>query len=156
MTSTNKPNRRTVVAGQAALAVAAALPAGSGAMAATGTPVPGTAADTTRAPARWATATAEDLQPFIGQRFRVETAGHGSVVLRLHAVEPVRSGPHRPADLPRAEGVIAVFDSPDKDALAALGHGTHRMRHPRLGNAALYMGPVPSRSQGQLIEVILN
>lgn len=160
MIITTKPTRRAVVAGQAALTVAAALPGAASALtaagdAASGTSEPATAA-AARPPARWTTATAEDLEPYIGQRFRVRTADRGSVVLRLKSVEPARSGPDRPADLPRAEGVSALFESPDQDILVGLGHQTHRVRHARLGSADLFMGPIPTRDGGHLIEVILN
>ncbi len=156
MNSNNKPTRRTVLAGQAALLAAAAAPGAAQAL----TPVAETAA-TNAAPTasilpRWETATAEELKQFIGQRFQVQTAEHGNVVLRLKSVEPVHSGAARPAELARADGVSAIFESPDQEALVALGHQTHKVRHARLGSTDLFMGPVPTRNGDPVIEVLLN
>ena len=38
--------------------------------------------------ARWDTATAEDLEPFVGDRFRVRIKGYGGIVMRLVAAYP--------------------------------------------------------------------
>ncbi len=158
MSSSSKLNRRTFVAGQAALATAAALPTAVAASATTETAA--TAATRARAaacgPAHWHSATAVELRQFIGDRFRVQTRDHGSVVLRLSAVEPIHSGAARPKSLPRSEGVIAVFDSPDMAPLVEIGHDTHRVRHARLGQADLFMGPSPRRDGSHVIELILN
>ena len=91
----------------------------------------------------------------VGERFRVTSSVAGDVVLKLVAIEPVKSGPARPG-LPRAEGVSLVFDSPDKAPLVACGDGIHRLSHPRLGAADLYFGPRCKRDGDHVIEVILN
>ena len=156
MINDHNPTRRAVVAGPVALAAVATLPTASAALTPASETAPAATATITSGPPRWDTATAEVLEKFVGQRFKVRTAENGSVILRLKSVEPVRSGPARPADLPRAEGVSAIFESPDQDALVQLGHQTHIVRHRQLGTAALFMGPVPTLDGGPVIEVILN
>lgn len=151
-------SRRTVLAGKAALAGLAALPGAALAR----SPVPGDAAATPAPapgalqPPRWHDATAEELAALVGDRFRISTRDHGDLVLRLKAVEPGRSGPARPGDLARRESVTAVFDSPDAAPLVADGDGLHRVWHPRMGAADLYMTSVPRRSGGADIEIVLN
>lgn len=149
MDNNNTLSRRAFMATNAALAAAATLPAGTAAASA-GTPPAG------GAPLRWTTATAQELSGLVGDRFRVRSAEAGELVLRLVAVEPVNSGPARPADLRRAEGVVAVFDSPDKAPLVQCGHATHRVSHPRLGSADLFFGPICRRGGGHVIEMVLN
>lgn len=151
-------SRRTVLAGKAALAGLAALPGAALAR----SPVSG-GTDKALAPAsaalqppRWHDATAEELAALVGDRFRISTRDHGDLVLKLKAIEPGSSGPARPGDLPRRESVTAVFDSPDAAPLVADGDGLHRVWHPRMGAADLYMTAVPRRSGGADIEIVLN
>ena len=154
-------SRRAVLAGKAALAGLAVLPGAafargvvSGQAAAPSGGVTPTAA--APLPPRWHDATAEELAALVGDRFRFSTMGHGDLVLKLKAVEPGASGPARPGDLSRRESVTAVFDSPDAGPLVADGDGLHRVWHPRMGAADLYMTAVPRRSGGADIEIVLN
>ncbi len=92
----------------------------------------------------------------IGDRFRINSRDTGELVLKLVSVEPVNSGPARPSHLPREEGVVALFDSPDKAPMVECGCGIYRVSHARLGSADLYMGPSPLRHGGHVLEVVLN
>ncbi|WP_305968676.1 MULTISPECIES: hypothetical protein [unclassified Mameliella] len=154
-------SRRAVLAGKAALAGLAALPGAALARGDAAAPdalhggPAERAADALRPP-RWHDATAEELRPLVGDRFRVSTPRHGDMVLRLKAVEAGHSGMDRPAHLPRRESVTAIFDSPDSAPLVADGDGLHRVWHPRMGAADLYMTAVPRRSGGADIEIVLN
>lgn len=154
-------SRRAVLAGKAALAGLVALPGvalartPAGAAAPTATAAP-TVTPAALRPPRWHDATAEELAALVGDRFRVSTREHGDLVLKLVAVEGSTSGAARPAHLPRREGVTAVFDSPDAAPLVADGDGLHRVWHPRMGAADLYMTAVPRRSGGADIEIVLN
>ena len=94
--------------------------------------------------------------PLIGDRFRISTSQHGDLVLRLKAVEAGHSGLDRPGHLPRRESVTAVFDSSDSAPLVSDGDGLHRVWHPRMGAADLYMTAVPRRAGGADIEIVLN
>jgi hypothetical protein len=160
MTVLNRLSRRTVLAAQAALAGLTALP--GLAMASTapvlGAEVDGCATQGGKAciPARWHTATAEELAGYIGDRFRVNSAKHGTLVLKLVAVEAHKSGPARPVDLQRREGVTAVFESRDMAPLVADGHGTYRVSHPHIGAADLFASATPRRFGGHHIEIVLN
>jgi hypothetical protein len=152
MTDTSAINRRRFLATQAVGAAAlAALP---GAAVATGTDTLG--AGVPRGATDWARATAAELEPLIGQRFRLQSRSGEALVLRLIGVEPVGSGLDRPADLPRREGAIALFDSPDMAPLVQAGHGLARVSHPALGAADLYLAAVPRRDGGTVIEIVLN
>lgn len=106
--------------------------------------------------ADWTTATATELEPFIGDRFRVSSDTAGELVLKLVEVIPGNSGPHRPSHLARKESVIAVFDSPDKAPLVDCGHATHTFRHSVLGTADLFAGSVCNRAGEHTIEVVLG
>ncbi|MBW4982431.1 hypothetical protein KZZ07_07750 [Mameliella sp. CS4] len=154
-------SRRAVLAGKAALAGLAALPGAAFARGdATGPDTlhggPAATASGALRPPRWHDATAEELMPLIGDRFRISTSQHGDLVLRLKAVEAGHSGMDRPGHLPRRESVTAVFDSPDSAPLVSDGDGLHRVWHPRMGAAELYMTAVPRRSGGADIEIVLN
>ncbi|KMW57529.1 hypothetical protein AIOL_002494 [Candidatus Rhodobacter oscarellae] len=96
------------------------------------------------------------MAKLIGDRFRINSPDTGELVLKLVGVEPINSGPDRPAHLPRAEGVVAVFDSPDKNPVVECGCGIYRVSHARLGAADLYMGPSPLRRGGHVVEMVLN
>jgi hypothetical protein len=156
MTILSSLSRRTFLASQAALATLAGLTGAASAA----TSAPATLDDAALGPAtgpvRWDTATADQLEQFIGDRFRVRSREHGDFVLRLVEVEPIRSGPHRPAHLRRSEGSVAVFDSPDGPELAAYGDQILRLSHARLGQAELFMGPTPLRNGRQVLEAVLN
>ena len=147
MTKPTRIDRRDFVLRNAAIAVAAAVPTGALASVADAPP---------RGPLNWRTASTAELEPLIGQRFRVSSADSGTIALRLIGVEPVHSGTARPEGLARTEGVIAVFDSPDKAALVAAGHGMHRVSHPQIGSADLFIGPVRERNGDDLLEIVLN
>ncbi|WP_298360534.1 hypothetical protein [uncultured Litoreibacter sp.] len=152
----DKVSRRMVLAGQAALAGLATLPSIATARSVTvGVDASGVAAAPKLQP-RWDTATAEELAPFIGQRFRVKSAEHGNLVLKLISVEPGRSGAARPVDLARREAVTAVFDSPDLAPLVADQYGSYQVHHPQIGSAELYMTASPRRHGGNYVEVVLN
>ncbi|WP_417207642.1 DUF6916 family protein [Antarctobacter sp.] len=156
----NSLTRRAVLAGQAALAGLTALPGMALARtetAAPAVPAVGTAAApvAVKAP-RWHDATAEELASLVGDRFRVSTKAHGDIVLKLVALEPGASGPARPGDLVRRESVTALFDSPDIAPLVADGHGVHRVWHPRMGAADLFMTAVPRKHGGADIAIVLN
>ena len=152
----NRISRRAMLVGQAALAGVAAVPG----MAATRNALTGGLetgpAVRTCGPARWHSATAEELHGHIGERFRVQTRDHGNLVLKLVSVESHNSGGARPDDLPRREGVTAYFESPDIAPLVAEGHGVHRVSHPRIGSADLYMSAMPRRYGGHYVEIVLN
>ncbi len=151
MTLSFKMNRRSYLTGQA-VAVAAA----SSGVAAPALACPAHDAAQSSAPVDWRTATAPELERFVGDRFQVTSMDGSRAVLRLVAVEPVPFGPDMPADLPRREGVIAVFDSPDKAPLVDAGHQTRRLRHPVLGSADLFLGPVRKRDGDDVLEVTLT
>jgi hypothetical protein len=153
MTEDNSLTRRSFLATNAAVAAATALPIGAAAAHAA---APVAVADPKTGPVRWTTATAAEFEGLVGDRFRVSSPETGNVVLRLIAVEPVDSGPARPSDLNRSEGLVAVFDSPDKAPLVQCGHATHKVSHPRLGSADLFLGPICKRSGGHVIEMVLN
>lgn len=155
----NKLSRRAVLAGKAALAGLAVLPAAARARA------PGVAGPAAQAPGgegaavlppRWHDATAEELAALVGQRFRATSPAHGALALKLEALEPGVSGAARPAHLPRREGVVAIFDSPDAGPLIAEGGGHLTLWHRRMGAAELYATAVPRRSGGARIEIVLN
>lgn len=144
-----KLTRRGFVAVNAAAAATLATSQGANAFCAKGH-----ATETVRAD--WMTASARELEPFIGDRFRVSSPQAGDLVLRLVAVEPANSGSDRPTHLPRKESVIAVFDSPDKAPLVDCGHATHTFRHHVLGTTDLFAGPVCNRAGDHMIEVALG
>lgn len=159
MKSIYELSRRAVVIGQAGLAGLAALPSVAWAHSSTQTVRVAEAIPTATVPAlppRWDTATAQELSPFVGQRFRVKSKEHGTLVLKLVAVEASRSGPDRPLALKRREGVRATFDSPDAGPLVADGDGTYRVSHPQIGAADLFMSASPRRYGGSYLEVVLN
>ncbi|WP_146344150.1 DUF6916 family protein [Phaeobacter marinintestinus] len=149
MTSEIKMNRRTYLTGQA-VAVAAATVAAPA--------VACTKGQSAKSAGRvyWNNATAADLERFVGDRFKVASEDGSAAVLRLVAVEPVPFGSDAPASLPRSEGVIAVFDSPDKAPIVAGGHQTRRVRHPVLGSADLFLGPVRKRNGDDVLEITLT
>jgi len=155
MSILNQISRRTVLVGQAALAGLGALPG----MALARNPAAtdcATEGGSACVPARWHSTTAEELAAHVGDRFRVSSPEHGNLVLKLVAVEPHASGAARPGDLPRREGVTALFESPDMAPLVADGYGTYRVSHPRIGAADLYLSAAPRRSGGNYIEAVLN
>jgi len=144
-------SRRGFMAANAAAAALTTVPLATSA----GTPSP-TGATIKSSPMTWTQISADGFESLIGDRFHVSTAEAGAVVMTLIAVERVDSGPHRPSDLPRSHGITAVFDSPDKQPLIDCGHATHRVSHPRLGSADLFMGPTCLREGGHEIEIVLN
>jgi hypothetical protein len=149
----NKVTRRKVMAAQAAVAGLAVLPGGVSA-----STMPDSTAPVANpvAAAHWHSATATELAPHIGERFRVSTQEYGTIVLKLVAVEAGPESVDRPEGLARRAGVVAVFDSPDMAPLVADGHGLHRVSHPRIGSADLYMVASPRRNGGSFIEIVLN
>ncbi len=147
MTDTNHIDRRGFVLRNAALAAAAAVPTGA---------LASVSDSPLRGPLDWRTLGATELEPLIGQRFRVSSPETGTIALRLIGVEPIQSGSQRPEGLPRAEGVIAVFDSPDKAPLVDAGHSILRISHARIGSADLFIGPVRERNGDHLLEIVLN
>lgn len=107
-------------------------------------------------PFNWLTSGAAELEVHIGRRFRFQDENGHSTAMRLIAVEPVNSGPNRPTDLPRAEGVIAVFDGPDAASLAEAGDRMYRVGALGLGMASVMAGPTPRRDGSNMIEIVLN
>lgn len=153
MTSDTNLSRRSYLASQTALAAAAAVvPSVSLAHTNASLSEPASASG----PVTWLTATAADLQRFIGDRFRVTSPDGSVAVLHLLDVETVPFGADAPADLPRTEGVIAVFDSPDKAPLVEAGHLTRRVSHLHLGSADLFIGPVRERDGTDVLELTLS
>ncbi|MFT5623565.1 MAG: hypothetical protein ACI8Z0_000053 [Lentimonas sp.] len=161
MTVLNRISRRTVLVAQAALAGLSVLPGMASARTAStldaNAGTTGCAAQSKAClPARWHSATADELASYVGDRFRVDSAVHGALVLKLVALEAHASGQSRPAGLTRREGVTAVFESSDMAPLVADGYGTYRVSHPRIGAADLYLSASPRRGGGNYIEVVLN
>ena len=153
----NQISRRNMMAGQAALAGLAIFPGRAASH--TGSATPNGAATGSPAdclPARWHNATADELAGFVGDRFRVRSRDHGDLVLKLVAVESHQSGESRPGNLPRREGVTLVFDSVDMAPLVRDGYGVHRVSHPRIGSAELFMSASPRRGGGNYVDVVLN
>lgn len=146
--------RRMVLAAKAALAGGLSLPGTAFAAARSGTAQD--AAIAKLAPARWPTATAEEMQAFVGQRFRVRTQEHGTLAIRLIDVESPASDPARPAHLPRRVGLSAMFDGPDADLLGPLGDGMQSISHPRIGTTDAFLKPIARPNGGYQIEMILN
>ncbi|WP_299210998.1 hypothetical protein [uncultured Tateyamaria sp.] len=147
--------RRTFLAAKAMLAGSFALPAG--AIAATsGASEMAVGTQGAVAPARWSTATADELQPFVGQRFRVKTKEHGHVVLKLVDVQSPSADPDRPAHLPRRVSVSALFEGPEAHLLAEAGDGVHTVSHPRIGTSVAFLKPLPRQAGGYDIEMVLN
>lgn len=145
-------SRRTFLSSQAAIAALAGIPVTLRAAYAK-TEQPQRKGHVT---ARWETATADELEQFVGQRFSVQTHGDGHIAMRLSAIEAVDSGPDRPVSVTRREGVTAIFESPDIEPLVRDGHQTVRIRHARLGSADLFLGPVQKRDGSHVIELVLN
>ncbi len=142
MSTTPKLSRRTFVAAQACAVLSGASGiAGASAL--------------SKAPS-WETATKKELTPLIGDRFTAITEGGQHIVLQLIAAEACCSGRHRPVHLKRREGVTAVFTSPQAGQIALSGHQTVRIKHTSLGKFDLFIGAVPSRSGGHILEAILN
>ncbi|WGW02974.1 DUF6916 family protein [Tropicibacter oceani] len=150
--------RRSALACQAAFLGLAAAPQAASALgrASQSCAAPAQDAVTHCLPARWTSATATELADFIGDRFRVTSERHGTVVLKLVALEPHASGPARPGQLPRREGVTALFESPDMGPLVAEQSGTYRVSHPRIGSADLYLSAAPRRDGRAYVELVLN
>ncbi len=142
MSNTPKLNRRAFVAAQACAVLA-------GASGLAGASILGSAPS-------WETATKKELSPLIGDRFTATTMDGLHVDLKLIAAEACCSGPARPAHLARREGVMAVFKSPQASKIALSGHQTVRIKHASLGKFDLFIGAVPSRSGGHVLEAILN
>lgn len=149
MTDKIQLSRRTFLAANAAVAAtaAAAVPASQAMACAKGQH---------SASLSWETVTSDQMASLVGDRFRVSSPEAGELVMQLVAVEPVDSGPDRPADLARSETLIAVFDSPDKAPLVACGGQIHRVNHPRLGAADLYFQPSCLRKGGHVLEMVLS
>lgn len=104
----------------------------------------------------WACAGYDDMASLVGERFRVTASDGRSGVMTLVAAEPVHSGEDRPEHLMRKEGVVAVFDSPDKDWFVDGEHATYRISNARLGAADLFMGRSPTVSGDDVLEIVLN
>lgn len=153
MSSKTGINRRGFVATQVAGAAAlAALPAGS-AMAAA---VPASETAAVAGPFNWLSSGAEELAAHLGRRFRFQTEDGTTAVLKLVGIEAVDSGPHRPADLPRRSGVIAVFDGPDKAPLVDAGSQMYRVSASTIGSSTVMAAPVRKRDGSDVIEIVLN
>ncbi|MEL7091706.1 MAG: twin-arginine translocation signal domain-containing protein [Pseudomonadota bacterium] len=147
MTQHTGINRRHFMAGSAVAATAVtATPGAAGIDSSTAQPIV----------TDWARLGPQDMTAFIGHRFRVTAPDGRSGILELIDAEPIPSGPDRPANLPRGEGVVAVFDSPDKDLFLDAEAKMHRVSHPILGSADLLIARSPKRSGGDVIELVLN
>lgn len=154
MSNTDNLSRRGFVAVQAAAVAATGLGVGGATQAATQS-----ATQPIAQPAAmdWPTVTAEGFGALVGDRFQLKTEAGKTAVMRLVEVEPIHSGPARP-DLPRKEGLVAIFASEgaDDQELVTAGHQLHRVSHWRLGAADLHMGPSPRRGGGHYFELVLN
>ena len=145
--------RRMVLAAKAALAGSLSLPVS--AFAGTKVSTGAAGAPGPVAPARWPTATATEMQPYVGQRFRVHTREHGTLVLKLVDVHSPAKDPARPTDLPRRTSLSALFDGPDAQLLAEAEDAMHWVSHPKIGKVYAYLKPMPRRG-GYEIEMILS
>lgn len=146
------PSRRGLLAGVAALLATAS--AGLGGLCGPLTSrAQARSLPTARTP-HWHKLGAEDLRAMIGERFALERDDGSRIALRLAAVEPVPSGPDRPASLGRAEGAIAVFEG--GDSLVEAGHRTYRVAHARMGPTDLFLGPVRRAAGGYHLEAVFN
>lgn len=150
MASSNSMTRRGVLAVSGAAAASAALPAHAAPELST------RAVQTPKGPTTWAKAGYDDLVSLIGERFRVTSPTGASGVLKLVALEAASSGPARPLALGRQEGVVALFDSPDKDFFVGSEAEVYRVSHSRLGSADLFIGRSPLKQGGDLVEMVLN
>lgn len=151
MSEIKRMNRRTFVAGPLALGAVASAPiwSSSPAMAAC-------SGEHGFSRNGWKTVSASELGDLVGQRFSLKTEGFGRTQLSLSSVEETVSGPDRPKNLARGEGIVAHFTSADMSKLADQGHQTYCIRHGSLGSADLFMGPVYDKNGRQVMELILN
>ncbi len=106
--------------------------------------------------ARWETVTDDEMSLFIGNHFNAMCDDGLHLNLKLVKTEAIKSGRHRPRNLARREGVIAVFESPQAKWLSETGHQNVWISHPVLGDFQIFLGAVPSRSGGYVIEAVLN
>ncbi|KIC47793.1 hypothetical protein [Tateyamaria sp. ANG-S1] len=151
MSTKTSLTRRGFVARQVAgAATVAALPATHAMAASSATPA------SPVGQFNWLTSGAAELSAHLGRRFQFDDETGHRTVMRLVGVEAIDSGADRPADLPRAEGVIAVFDGPDTAPLAKAGSRTYRVSAFGLGSAHVMAGPVPRRDGSHVIEIVLN
>ena len=106
--------------------------------------------------AKWETVTDDELSLFIGNHFNAMCDDGLHLNLKLVKTEAIKSGRYRPRNLARLEGVVAVFESPQAKWLAETGHQSVWISHPVLGDFQIFLGAVPSRSGGHVIEAVLN
>ena len=106
--------------------------------------------------ATWETITNDELSLLIGNHFNALCDDGLHLNLKLVKTEAIKSGRYRPRNLARREGVIAVFESPQANWLSETGHQNVWVSHPVLGDFQIFLGAVPSRSGGHVIEAVLN
>lgn len=104
----------------------------------------------------WNTGTADQFAKFINQPFTAMTRNGDQVHLTLVNAEAGNSGPARPKNLSRSEGVSLIFKSDFAEDLAAQGHQSVWIWHETLGEFNVLLGAVPRQSGGYDIETILN
>ena len=144
-------NRRTFVAGPLALGALATAPILTASPA-----IAACSGEHGFSTSRWTTVSFGELGALVGDHFSLKTKGFGRTQLALSSVEETVSGPDRPKDLAREEGIVAHFTSADMRKLADRGHQTYCIRHGSLGSADLFMGPVYDKNGRQVMELILN
>ncbi|WP_136442430.1 DUF6916 family protein [Pacificoceanicola onchidii] len=150
----NRLSRREALLVKGACLTAVALPGTASAALMDQPKAPGQTA--ALAAPRWETTTSAEMAGLVGDRFRFRSAEHGTIVLKLVELEDHPSGPHRPAHLPRRDGMTALFEGPDMAPIVADGGGTFEVSHPRMGRATLYVTAAPTRSGSALVELVLN
>ncbi len=103
----------------------------------------------------WESLSAHELSQHVGDRFYVCSEGCDSKQLRLRSVDRIYSGPDRPAELARKEGLVATFETRNMKPFLDVGHNIYTIDHPQLGKADIFLGPV-AENGGYVIEMILN
>lgn len=144
----NKPNRRSFIAGQACILSVAGTASAQAAM-------PALPYDL-QMPPTWVNAEAEHMASFVRDRFWAIADDGTSLTLRLVKVEATKSGSKRPASLPRKEGLVATFVSPQLNWLVENGAQTVMIGHPVLGYSDVFISPTPKRRGGHEIHLVLN
>lgn len=152
MTALLQTTRRDFLAGVSALSAAA-----SGIFGLAGAMTPASAAVQAAGGVGWGRAGARDLERFVGHVFTIKLADGNLAPLNLIEVQAIDSGPHRPADLARAQGAVMVFDFGANEELVEAGHRTYRVSHPGgMGECDVFLGPVRRRTGGHCLEAVLN
>jgi len=148
-------NRRSYLVSQLAIA---SLAGGASAMALSG---PGDMTSETSllkagGDAVWKRGTADDFKGLINESFTAFAKDGSMFHLVLDQVESGHSGPARPNSLVRSESVSLMFKSVVSPDLLNIQEQSVTMWNSKLGEFELFLSPVPRRSGGFDLEVILN